>query len=123
LSSMLFPSASLADSIAKDFAENSHYLLKLRISHPIFSISIGVFLVWLANYFKQNSNADFWTNRIANLLIFLVAIQFLFGFVTLISLAPIVMQLIHLLLADTIWISFVLLAANVLGEKSTNHQS
>lgn len=117
LSSMLFPSASLADSIAKDFAENSHYLLKLRISHPILSIAFGFFLVWLANYFKQNTVEDFWTNRFANLLIILVGIQFLFGFITLISLAPIVMQLIHLLLADAIWITFVLLAANVLGDK------
>ncbi len=117
LSHMLFPSASLADSIAKDFAENSHYLLKLRISHPILSISIGFFLVWMANYFKMRFANDLWTNRFANLLILLVGLQFLIGFLTLISLAPIVMQLIHLLLADAIWITFVLLAANVLGDK------
>jgi heme A synthase len=118
LSSMLFPSASLAESIAKDFAENSHYLLKLRISHPILSISIGFFLVWLANYFKMRSANDLWTNRFANILIIIVGLQFLSGFITLISLAPIVMQLTHLFLADAVWISFVLLAANVLGDKA-----
>jgi heme A synthase len=123
LSSMLFPSANLAESIAKDFAENSHYLLKLRISHPILSISFGFFLVWLANYFKLRSVGDLWTNRFANLLILLVGIQFLFGFVTLITLAPMVMQLIHLLLADLIWIAFILLAANVLAEKTTDYRS
>jgi heme A synthase len=117
LSSMLFPSANLAESFAKDFAENSHYLLKLRISHPILSISMGFFLVWMANYFKMRSDNDLWTNRFANILTIIVGIQLLSGLITLISLAPIVMQLIHLFLADAVWISFVLLAANVLGDK------
>jgi len=43
-----------------------------------------------------------------------VIAQLAFGAATLLTLAPIVMQLGHLLLADSVWISFVLLAASYL---------
>jgi heme A synthase len=44
-------------------------------------------------------------------------LQLAFGALTLLTLAPIVMQLGHLLLADLIWISFVLMSVNVLAEE------
>ncbi|MCA1626141.1 MAG: COX15/CtaA family protein [Acidobacteria bacterium] len=117
LSSMLFPSSSLAESAAKDFSDTSHILLRLRISHPILSISVGVFLMFLAGWLKSRSKENYWTNRWANALTMLVLIQFAFGTLTLITLAPIVMQLAHLFLADAIWIVFVLMAASVLAEE------
>lgn len=119
LSSMLFPSASLAEGMAKDFSATSNILLRLRISHPILSIMVGVFLIFLAGWFKSKANENLWVKRWANVLIMLVGIQFLSGAVTLLTLAPIVMQLIHLFLADAVWITFVLLSANILAEQSS----
>jgi heme A synthase len=49
----------------------------------------------------------------------LVLIQFASGALTLLTLAPIVLQLIHLLLADLLWIAFILLSANVLAEQQS----
>jgi heme A synthase len=43
--------------------------------------------------------------------------QIAFGAVTLLTLAPILMQLGHLFLADAVWISFVLLTAGFLSEQ------
>jgi hypothetical protein len=37
--------------------------------------------------------------------------------------APILMQIIHLLLADLLWIAFILLSANVLAEQSAAEKS
>jgi heme A synthase len=119
LSSTLFPSATLAEGLAKDFSDSSHILLRLRVSHPILSISVGVFLIFLAGWIKSNAKESFWTNRWANVLTVLVGIQFLSGALTLLTLAPIVLQLIHLLLADAVWIAFVLMSANVLAEESS----
>ena len=116
LSSMLFPSSTLSEGIAKDFSATSHYLLRLRVFHPILSISFGVFLIFLAGWFKSKSPDNFWINRWSNVLTVLVLIQFLSGAVTLLLLAPIVMQLIHLLLADAVWITFVLFSASILAE-------
>ncbi len=119
LSSTLFPSATLAEGLAQDFSDTSHILLRLRVSHPILSISVGVFLIFLAGWIKSKAKESFWTNRWANVLTVLVGVQFLSGALTLLTLAPIVLQLIHLLLADTVWITFVLMSANVLAEESS----
>ena len=118
LSSMLFPSSSLAEGVAKDFSATSHYLLRLRVSHPILSVSVGVFLILLAGWVKSKAKESTETNRWANLLIILVGIQFLSGALTLLLLAPIILQLVHLLLADAVWITFVLMSASVLAEQN-----
>jgi heme A synthase len=55
------------------------------------------------------------TSRWSNVLSLFVLGQIAFGSATLFMLAPIVMQVGHLLLADLIWISYVLLAANFLS--------
>jgi heme A synthase len=118
LSSMLFPSQTLTEGIAKDFSATSNILLRLRISHPILSVAVGVYLIFLASWIK-NKFAGFSTIvRWANVLSLLILVQFISGVVTLLTLAPIVMQIIHLFLADAVWISFVLMSASVLAEKS-----
>lgn len=118
LSSMLFPSSSIAEGISKDFNAASHVLLRLRISHPILSILVGAFLAFSAYWFKVKFAGISQVTRWANLLILLIAGQLAFGSLTLLMLAPIVMQLGHLLLADTIWIVFVLMSAGVLAEET-----
>ncbi len=116
LSSMIFPSSSLAEGVAKDFAETSHILLRLRVSHPILSVSLGVYLLFLASWLKARMSENVEINRWANVLSVLVLIQLAAGVLTLLTLAPIVLQLVHLLLADLLWLAFVLLSANVLAE-------
>jgi cytochrome c oxidase assembly protein subunit 15 len=112
LSSMLFPSETLAEGIAKDFSETSNLILRLRLSHPILSILTAVYLIFLAGWLKAKSGGDgkvtWWSNAVS----LLVIGQVIFGGATLLTLGPIVMQLGHLLLADMVWIGFVLLVAN-----------
>ncbi len=117
LSSMLFPSTTLAEGITKDFSDTSHILLRLRVSHPILSVAVGVFLLFLAGWFKSKASENFWINRLANVLTGLIFIQFASGALTLLTLAPIAMQLVHLFLADAVWIAFILLSASVLAEE------
>jgi heme A synthase len=47
----------------------------------------------------------------------LIIVQIGFGALTLLTLAPIVMQIGHLFLADAVWIVFVLLSASFLAEQ------
>lgn len=115
LSSMLFASATLAEGVAKDFSETSHALVRLRVLHPISSIAVGVFLLFLAGRLKSKARENAAVNRWANVLSGLILVQFVWGAATLLTLAPIVMQLGHLLLADLIWIAFILLSVNVLA--------
>lgn len=118
LSNMIFPSESLSEGITKDFSATSNVLLRLRISHPILSIFSAVYLIFLAGWLRKKSENDVFVVRWSNIFSLLVLVQIAFGAMTLLTLAPIVMQLGHLLLADAIWISFVLLTVNFLSQKS-----
>ena len=119
LSSMLFPSETLAEGIAKDFSETSNMILRLRLSHPILSILTAVYLIFLAGWLKAKSGGDgrvtWWSNAVS----LLVIGQVIFGGATLLTLGPIVMQLGHLLLADLVWIGFVLLVANYISNRES----
>ncbi len=116
LSSMIFPSETLAEGIAKDFSATSNILLRLRVSHPILSVSVSVYLIFLAGWLKMKFGDFPGVTRWSNILSSLIIVQIAFGALTLLTLAPIVMQIGHLLLADLVWISFILLSANVLAE-------
>jgi len=118
LSSMLFPSSTLSEGIAKDFSQTSHYILRLRVFHPILSVMTGVFLIFLAGWLKAQAKESPAVTRWSNILSILVLIQFASGAVTLLLLAPVVMQLVHLFLADAVWIAFVLMAASFLSEQN-----
>lgn len=117
LSNLLFPSETIAEGIAKDLSAASNAILRLRLSHPILSIVTSVYLVflagWLRNQVGENRSVDRWS-RVFSIL---VAAQVVFGAATLLTLGPIIMQLGHLLLADAIWIAFVLMCANYLTSK------
>lgn len=117
LSNMLFPSATLAEGIAKDFSATSNILLRLRLSHPILSILVGVYIIFLSGWLRVKSGNDRNVARWSNAVSILVIFQIAFGAATLLTLGPIVMQLGHLLLADALWIAFVLLVANYFQEK------
>lgn len=115
LSNMLFPTESLAAGIQQDFSSASHILQRLRIFHPISSIVVGVSLIFLSGWLKKLSPDDDWVRRFSSALSLLILFQIAFGAITLLTGAPIVMQLVHLFLADAVWISFVLLAASFLA--------
>ena len=118
LSSTLFPSTTLAEGLAQDFSDASHILLRLRVSHPIFSISVGVYLIFLAGWLKAKAGNNRSVARWSNFLSGLILVQIAFGALTLLTLAPILMQLGHLFLADAVWIAFVLMSASFLAEQS-----
>jgi heme A synthase len=115
LSNMLFPSTSIIGGVADDFSGTSPMLVRLRISHPIVSIAVGMFLIFLAGWLKRLSGNDRAVTKWGNILSLLVLVQFVSGAATLLLHAPIVMQLVHLFLADAVWISFIVVAAEFLS--------
>jgi cytochrome c oxidase assembly protein subunit 15 len=119
LSSMIFPSTTLSEGLAKDFSSTSHILLRLRLSHPILSVLVSVYLIFIAGWLKMKAAHLASVVRWANILSALIIVQIAFGSLTLLTLAPIVMQLGHLLLADIIWIVFVLMSANFLSKQTS----
>jgi len=116
LSNMLFPSESITAGIAKDFDPDSHFLLRLRIFHPLLSIFSAVYLVFLAGWLRSQPHVSPRAAKLAGYVSMIVIAQVIFGAATLLMLGPIVMQLGHLLFADMIWIFFVLLSVSYMTD-------
>jgi heme A synthase len=111
LGDTLFPAESLAEGLRQDFGPVSHLLVRLRIIHPLISVVIGVYLLYVAWYVGRRLDPNPHARRFAGLLAGLALTQFLAGVVNVALLAPVWMQLVHLFLADATWITLVLLSA------------
>lgn len=122
LSNMIFPSGTIVEGIVKDFSPTSHILLRLRPLHPIIGVATGVFFIMWTGWVKKRFSLSGRAARWADLLSILVVVQLCFGALTLLMLGPILMQLGHLLLADAIWISFVLLSLELMSEERVSDQ-
>lgn len=53
LANTLFPSSSLLEGLNEDFNENSHYLIRWRLLHPLLGIMGGCSLAFLFRYLSQ----------------------------------------------------------------------
>lgn len=109
LGDTLFPASSLTEGIADDFSPTSHLFLRLRIWHPVIAVFGSGYLLWLgASLFRREPSS-----RVRGLglgLGGLVLLQIGVGLLNVALLAPVWMQLLHLLIADATWIVLVLLA-------------
>ena len=118
LGDTLFPSRSLAEGLREDFSPTAHFLIRLRIFHPAIAIGVGIYLV-LAAGVARSLRPGRQTTFFARALVLLFAMQLAAGALNVALLAPIWMQIVHLLLADAVWIALVLLAASALAARST----
>lgn len=109
LGDTLFPAKSLSEAIAQDFSPTSHLLIQLRVSHPLTAVLVSLWLLYYIGTVRQDPRRP--ERRWPNLLNLLIFIQLTAGAANVVLLAPVWMQLLHLLLADVIWIVLVLTCA------------
>jgi heme A synthase len=109
LGDTLFPAASLQAGMRQDFSSASATLLRLRMIHPLVAVLGAAFLLWVASSFAGGDQRHA-TRRAAWAVIGFTVLQLALGMVNLALLAPMAMQLIHLLMADVVWIAVVVLA-------------
>jgi heme a synthase len=116
LGDTLFPASSLRAAFAQDIAAGSPWLLRLRGVHPVSAVVAAIVVLWLVG---QARRAD--AGRLAGLVLALLGFQFALGLADVLLLAPVWMQILHLLGADLYWVALVTLAAAVVwpGERSS----
>lgn len=110
LGDTLFPAATLAEGLRQDLDPRTAMLLRLRVVHPPAAVLAGLTLVYGASLAARGA-ASLRARRAALVLAALVVVQIVAGAVNLGLLAPVWLQLVHLLLADLVWIALVILAA------------
>ncbi|MFZ5623781.1 MAG: COX15/CtaA family protein [Gemmatimonadota bacterium] len=116
LGDTLFPATSFAEGLRQDFSPTAHFLLRLRILHPLAAAGTGVYLIIAAVTTALRLRAPA-VGRLAAAVVCLVFLQLAAGMINLILLAPVWLQLVHLLLADLLWIGLVLLASAALDAR------
>lgn len=113
LGDTLFPDRSLAEALAADLSASSHLMIRLRVLHPVLAVIVGGVLLFGAPAIARGQSPP--AARIARVVSALSGLQLAIGAINVILLAPVWMQLVHLLVADLVWIAFVLLGAAVLA--------
>jgi cytochrome c oxidase assembly protein subunit 15 len=112
LGDTLFPASSLGLALAQDFSSTSGWLVRWRWTHPGIAFAASFFLIWLLVRAAQHKTH--WDNRgLSALVLLLLAIVYTLGLLDVILLAPLWVQVAHLLAADTLWTALVVLTARL----------
>ncbi len=112
LGDTLFPASSLGQALAQDFAAGSGWLVRWRWTHPTVAFVSSIFLIWLLVRAAQRS--AYWDNRgLSALVLLLLAAQYVLGVLDVFLLAPLWLQVAHLLGADVLWVALVVLTARL----------
>lgn len=110
LGDTLFPASSLQEALRADFSPSAHFLIRLRVYHPLLALITSVIVVYSCVWCVRRQ-PTLQTLQLATATIVLIGLQIVVGFINVWLLAPAWLQIVHLLLSDLIWIGFLLLLA------------
>lgn len=105
LGDTLFPAESLAHGIQQDLDPNAHFMIKLRVWHPVLAIGFAIYAIILGNLKMRSTSTS--VARAAKYFMIVVVSQILCGLLNLFLLAPVWIQMVHLLLGNLVWISLL----------------
>jgi cytochrome c oxidase assembly protein subunit 15 len=112
LGDTLFPATSLGLALAQDFSVTSGWLVRWRWMHPTVAFLASILLIWLL--VRAARRTTHWDNRgLSALVLLLLAVVYVLGLLDVVLLAPLWVQVAHLLAADTLWATLVVLAARL----------
>ena len=116
LGDTLFPKDSvlrtgLFAEVAADLSAGNHFLVRLRIVHPALAVVGAGYLLWLLAGVASS-------NRSAEVAMYLVSAEVVLGFLNLGLAAPGWLQILHLLVAQALWMSLILACASLGGQRS-----
>jgi heme A synthase len=114
LGDTLFPSSSVAAGLMQDVTTGASPYVRLRAIHPMLAVATAA-LVLATMAFVRAHRAQRTVHVLARAAGALAVIQVAAGLLDIMLLAPVAMQLVHLVLADLVWIALVLTSAAVLA--------
>ncbi|MFN7962630.1 MAG: COX15/CtaA family protein [Thermoanaerobaculia bacterium] len=112
LGDTLYPASSLAQGLAQDLSPTASLFVKLRLIHPFLAAAVGLYLLFAVRPTGPRRAAR---SAPALAVHWLVLGQLALGTLNVGLLAPIPLQLGHLLLADLLWVATIALGAERLA--------
>jgi heme A synthase len=122
LGDTLFPATSLADGLQQESSQTAHFLVRLRVLHPLLATLIGIYLIIISNVFVTR-RPSILVRRLARIFTVIYLFQFAMGALNVVLLAPIWMQLVHLFLSDLVLVVWVLFMAAALDRNAVSLKS
>ena len=115
LGDTLFPAKSLAAALRADVFSSTNFLLRLRVIHPALAVASLAFVLWLVIQ-SQNPRAENVDRRPSTAMVIFFLTQLMLGMLNVALLAPVWLQLTHLLVAEMFWISTVVASDELLRQ-------
>jgi cytochrome c oxidase assembly protein subunit 15 len=110
LGDTLFPATSFGEGLRQETSADASLLLRLRLLHPFAAIAAGAVVLGAARI-ALRARPEPRVRSAAVAAAALVATEIVLGVANVLLLAPVWLQLVHLLVADGVWLSLVLLAS------------
>ena len=117
LGDTLFPARTLAEGFRQDASPAAHFLIRLRTLHPAIAVIVGCYSVMVASYVGNFLRPGLYVRRFTTALVTIFIVQVCVGIANVTLLAPVWLQLTHLLIADLFWLALVLTAAAALCDE------
>ena len=114
LSDTLFPAASLPAALAQEFSSGAPFLSHARLLHPAVATVAACYVLWVVWRSSTRRNRF---SRSAIALVISVLVQVGVGMTNVLFLAPVWLQIVHLSLADVLWILLVFASVDLVLER------
>jgi cytochrome c oxidase assembly protein subunit 15 len=111
LADTLFPSTSLHAALTQDFSAAAPLLIRMRWIHPVAALLAFAAAGWLLPQLRSAPR---------NWIAVLLSAQIVLGIADVLLLAPLTMQMLHLLFADFFWIALVAACSSLLSRERQN---
>ncbi len=104
LGDTLFPPSSVMAGIISDFSSQSHAAERIRILHPLLAVAwVAAYAWWVAGVWEKRP----FLKPLGKAVLHTCFLNLFLGVVNVLLLAPVWMQLLHLFVANLLWILFV----------------
>lgn len=114
LADLIYPAASFRAGLAHDLSADASTLVHLRTIHPVLAVLTAVLILATCRATAEGPGTPH-TPALARALTVLVFVQMAVGVLNLGFAAPTLLQMLHLIVADAVWVCLVVLAASVLA--------
>lgn len=114
LADTIFPAVSVVGDLSEKFGPTAPFLSKLRLLHPLVAIGGGLLVAWIA--VNASRTGSLRSQRLSGAVTIVVLTQFFIGIANIYFLTPLSIQVIHLMVADVLWLVYVFLTMSVLGD-------
>jgi len=113
LADSLFPADSLLEGIRAEFGSAAPFLVRVRTIHPVVAVAGGLTVLMLLR--SPSFDGSRRVGPLADMAALLVGVEVAIGILNVALLTPVEVQLVHLLVADMLWIVTALAVVRVVA--------